>query len=444
MRRLVLSAVAGAVLALCSTGQAMAWSWPAGGEVIRGYANGQDAYAAGQHRGVDIGGDAGEVVRAPAAGTVAFAGSVPTHGRVLTIETDDGFSVTLTHLGSVTVKKGAEVAEGVAVGLVGSSGVAEHARPYVHLGLRRTGAEHGYVDPLDYLPAREVSAAGAEAPAGPTGPSAEPSPATPAQPPVASTETQAASTAAPAASPTPAAAAGEGAPAAVSASDGAAISSGTDQPAGSSQAVGGTAQSAAVATSTAESPTGAAGSSAPPAQRAPSRSETAGSSGSNQPGLRSDGGTGQAVTQSLGDGPGADTRRPVAPRAAGSGSFGTGLQSATAAEEGGGSAPGRRGLPVAAANDPRLQAAPAAAGAGQPTPNAVRGASGGASPVASPIPGQGVPTWRATTLADPGWLAARLPLWLGLGVLAAFGVLVRRAVQATLAVTREEVEPEPR
>ena len=65
-------------------------------------------YAAGQHRGIDIGAaGAGETVVAPAAGTVSFAGTVPTSGKSVTIETADGYSVTLTHLGSIRVANGA-------------------------------------------------------------------------------------------------------------------------------------------------------------------------------------------------------------------------------------------------------------------------------------------------------------------------------------------------
>jgi len=83
-------------------------------------------YAAGQHRGVDLGADAaGETVVAPAAGTVSFAGTVPTSGKSVTIETADGYSVTLTHLGSIAVVKGAAVAEQDAIGTVGPSGTPE-------------------------------------------------------------------------------------------------------------------------------------------------------------------------------------------------------------------------------------------------------------------------------------------------------------------------------
>jgi hypothetical protein len=110
-------------------------------------------YAAGQHRGVDLGADtAGETVVAPAAGTVSFAGTVPTNGKSVTIETADGYSVTLTHLGSIAVAKGAAVAEQDAIGTVGPSGTPEVDGPYVHLGIRVTTDPNGYVDPLSLLP----------------------------------------------------------------------------------------------------------------------------------------------------------------------------------------------------------------------------------------------------------------------------------------------------
>lgn len=111
------------------------------------------AYAAGQHRGIDIGADAaGGTVVAPAAGTVTFAGTVPTNGQSITISTADGYSVTLTHLGSILVAKGASVAEQDPVGTIGPSGTPEESSPYVHLGIRVTNDPTGYVDPLGLLP----------------------------------------------------------------------------------------------------------------------------------------------------------------------------------------------------------------------------------------------------------------------------------------------------
>ena len=132
---------------------ALAWTWPVDGPVLRPFVLGDDPYAAGQHRGIDVGGTPGAPVRAPAAGAVTFAGTVPGGGRTVTIQTSDGYSVTLVHLGTSVVGRGAAVAEGATVGTVGPSGEPELAEPYVHLGVRRTSDEHGYVDPLAFLPA---------------------------------------------------------------------------------------------------------------------------------------------------------------------------------------------------------------------------------------------------------------------------------------------------
>jgi hypothetical protein len=141
------------------TPAAYAWSWPMQGPVLQPFAYDEaHPYAAGQHRGVDIGADAaGEAVVAPAAGTVSFAGTVPTNGKSVTIETADGYSVTLTHLGSISVSKGTTVAELGAIGTVGPSGTPEVDAPYVHLGIRVTADPNGYRDPLTFLPAVPAS-----------------------------------------------------------------------------------------------------------------------------------------------------------------------------------------------------------------------------------------------------------------------------------------------
>jgi hypothetical protein len=143
------------------TPAAYAWSWPVQGPVLQPFSYDEShPYASGQHRGVDIGaGAAGETVVAPAAGTVSFAGSVPTNGKTVTIETANGYSVTLTHLGSIAVTKGATVAEQDAVGAIGPSGTPEVDEPYVHLGIRITADPDGYVDPLGLLPPASSDAA---------------------------------------------------------------------------------------------------------------------------------------------------------------------------------------------------------------------------------------------------------------------------------------------
>ena len=139
---------------LAGASPAHAWTWPASGSVLQHFSYNGDPYAAGQHRGVDVGGSAGEPVLAPAAGSVTFAGTVPGGGRTVTIRTPDGLAVTLLHLGTITVVKGASVAEGAQVGTLGSSGTSEWAEPYVHLGIRQASDEGGYLDPESFLPPR--------------------------------------------------------------------------------------------------------------------------------------------------------------------------------------------------------------------------------------------------------------------------------------------------
>jgi hypothetical protein len=84
---------------------------------------------------------------------VSFAGTVPTSGKTITIDTPGGLAVTLTHLGSLSVADGARVAEGAVVATVGSSGTSDHDVPYVHMGVRTASDPQGYLDPLSFLPA---------------------------------------------------------------------------------------------------------------------------------------------------------------------------------------------------------------------------------------------------------------------------------------------------
>jgi len=172
MRRMTLLA---AIVALTLVPTAGAWTWPAQGPVLRPFAfDPNSPYAAGQHRGVDIGGDAGSTVVAAAGGVVSFAGAVPHNGKTVSIETADGYTVTHVQLGSIAVRKGDSVAEGDAIGTIGQSEEDGVPQPHMHLGIRVTSEPQGYVDPLGLLPARE----GSEAPSAetPTDPAPAPVP----------------------------------------------------------------------------------------------------------------------------------------------------------------------------------------------------------------------------------------------------------------------------
>src|SRR4051812_27214016 len=169
MRLLIPAVLAAALLA---PAPALGWSWPVNGPVLTLFSFDRDhPYAAGQHRGIDIGAPSGTAVSSPVSGTVSFAGSVPVSGKTVSIETEDGYSVTLVHLGSYTVRRGQAVGEGDVVGAVGPSGVPELAQPYVYLGVRLAADPQGYVDPLAYLPGTQPGP-----PQPPPDPGGEPAP----------------------------------------------------------------------------------------------------------------------------------------------------------------------------------------------------------------------------------------------------------------------------
>ena len=212
-----------ALLVLAVPPAASGWTWPVDGPVLRPFSFGSDPYAAGQHRGIDIGAPSGTPVRAAAGGVVSFAGTVPNGGKTVTIQTSTGYAVTLVHLGSIRVLRGTAIDEGTTVGTVGPSGVPDISEPYVYLGIRVASDDQGYLDPLRFLPpqaepppaplesaADPPSAPGGESsgtePAAPPA-AAEPPPAPPAdvtgEPPPAETGDETATTPEPATEPVP-------------------------------------------------------------------------------------------------------------------------------------------------------------------------------------------------------------------------------------------------
>jgi Peptidase family M23 len=169
MRRLMRRRSLLVLLLLLFVPAAGAWTWPVQGPVLQPFSfDPAHPYAAGQHRGIAIGAGDGSAVLAPASGVVSFAGTVPTNGKTITIQTSSGLAVSLTHLGSIEVARNASVDEGATVGTVGSSGTPEFDVPYVHLGVRDAANDQGYLDPLAFLPVLAPPAAAlSPAPASP-------------------------------------------------------------------------------------------------------------------------------------------------------------------------------------------------------------------------------------------------------------------------------------
>jgi Peptidase family M23 len=133
--------------------------WPTAGRVVHEFAFDPAApYAAGQHRGVDIAAAPGASILAPISGTVSFAGTVPSHGAIVTITTEDVLAVSLMQLDSVTVTRGTRVEQGDVVGTLGWGG-PDSSPPHVHLSVRVASTEHGYLDPVRFLTVRKAASA---------------------------------------------------------------------------------------------------------------------------------------------------------------------------------------------------------------------------------------------------------------------------------------------
>lgn len=154
MRRLLLTSTTTLLAFLLLVAPAWAeWVWPLRGEVITQYRNGDDPYASGQHRGVDIAGDLGAPVVAAVGGEVRFAGVAGSSGLTVSVRTADGrFDTSYLHLASTAVREGDRIGAGARVGTVGTSGVRSAATPHLHFGVRDAGSRHAYHDPLAFLP----------------------------------------------------------------------------------------------------------------------------------------------------------------------------------------------------------------------------------------------------------------------------------------------------
>jgi hypothetical protein len=89
-----------------------------------------DAVHGEYHRGLDYLVPAGTAVRAPAAGTVLFAGNLVLTGRTIVINHGQGLLSVLAHLGESRVRQGEWLDGGRIVGMSGESGIA--AGPQLH------------------------------------------------------------------------------------------------------------------------------------------------------------------------------------------------------------------------------------------------------------------------------------------------------------------------
>ncbi len=95
------------------------------------------------HTGIDIAAALGAPVRAPADGTVLFAGRMPASGMLVVIDHGNGMSTTYSHLLSSAVHAGQHVRRGQLIATVGSSGWS--TGPHLFFEVRDNGQP---IDPI--------------------------------------------------------------------------------------------------------------------------------------------------------------------------------------------------------------------------------------------------------------------------------------------------------
>lgn len=100
-------------------GSRAAYLLPARGKLLSGF---NELTATGyRERGVRLSVAQATRVMAPAAGTISFAGPYRSYGRIVIIEHGSGWNSLITHMDSLSVRKGQKVIQGAVLGNVGNS-----------------------------------------------------------------------------------------------------------------------------------------------------------------------------------------------------------------------------------------------------------------------------------------------------------------------------------
>jgi len=120
--------------------QRVTLAWPADGSVI-------EQFEPGRNRGIEIGGNEGDPVRAAAAGRVMYAGTgLNGYGSLIIVQHNADFLTAYSHSRKLLVKTGDVVQQGEEIAEMGD---VDSPRVAVLFEVRRDGKP---VDPMPYLP----------------------------------------------------------------------------------------------------------------------------------------------------------------------------------------------------------------------------------------------------------------------------------------------------
>ncbi|WP_206955748.1 peptidoglycan DD-metalloendopeptidase family protein [Trinickia acidisoli] len=131
---------AGAVASTPMADGSVAFAWPVRGPVL-------NTFDDNSNKGVNIGGTAGEPVKAAASGRVVYAGNgLRGYGNLIIIKHNATYLTAYAHNRTLMVKEGDAVAKGQEIAEMGNS---DSDRVMLHFEIRRQGKP---VDPMKYLP----------------------------------------------------------------------------------------------------------------------------------------------------------------------------------------------------------------------------------------------------------------------------------------------------
>ncbi len=98
--------------------------WPLTGWISSGYGTRRDPFTGGNdfHPGLDISGNTGQEIQAPADGTVTDANYAGNYGNMVAIDHGFGITTRYAHLSRFAVSPGQQISRGQVIGYVGTTG----------------------------------------------------------------------------------------------------------------------------------------------------------------------------------------------------------------------------------------------------------------------------------------------------------------------------------
>ena len=119
------------------------FAWPA----VGGYISSEMGSRWGSyHRGIDIARPSNYTIKASDNGVITFTGRDGTYGNKIVINHNNGYETIYAHLSEIDVSVGQIVAQGAAIGVMGSTG--RSTGTHLHFEVHKEGS---YVNPLAYL-----------------------------------------------------------------------------------------------------------------------------------------------------------------------------------------------------------------------------------------------------------------------------------------------------